>query len=283
MYSHSSSSFTSSHDQFSIFRQTWMPQEEPKRVIVIQHGFGEHSGRYGNVLDAFVGTGTAFFALDSRGHGRTGGKRGHVDQFQMYVDDLADLIALSRQETGHAKVVLLGHSLGGVIAAQYALQATHQESLQGLVLSSPGLMIKMDLAKTLKKAMGMPLARFFPEVTVDAGLELKFLSHDPAVIAAYQADPLVHGKISFQMASNLFNVGEAIFAKAHQLRIPVYVFHGVDDGIVDANGSKILFEKIESNHKELHLFPGLYHETMNEASPHKEEVLARLKDWVLAL
>ncbi|MBE7439976.1 MAG: alpha/beta hydrolase [Spirochaetales bacterium] len=278
---HMTGTFRSSHDGFEIFRQTWLPDGPIHRVIVIQHGFGEHSGRYGNILQTFGETGTALYALDSRGHGRTGGKRGHVEQFQMYVDDLADLISLARKESGKEKVILLGHSLGGVIALQYAIQATHQEILQALVVSSPGLMIQMDLAKTVKKAMGAVLARFFPDTTVDANLDLKFLSHDAAVIDAYKADPLVHGKVSFQMATNLFNIGKVIYEKIGVLKIPVYIFHGVADGIVSSRGSELLFEKLTTPDRTLKLYPDLFHETMNEASPAKEQVLSDLKIWVL--
>jgi len=278
---HTTGSFRSSHDGFEIFRQTWLPDGPILRTVVIQHGFGEHSGRYGNVLEVFAGTGTAFYALDSRGHGRTGGIRGHIDQFQIYVDDLADLVSLARQESGKEKVILLGHSLGGVIALQYAIQATHQEALQALVVSSPGLMVQMDLAKSIKKAIGGALARFFPSAVVDANLELKFLSHDGGVIEAYVKDPLVHGKVSFQMATNLFNIGKVIYEKVAVLKVPIYIFHGKADGIVSYRGSELLFEKLTATDRTLKLYPDLYHETMNEASPAKEQVLADLKTWVL--
>ena len=283
MYTNTTGSLTSSHDGFQLFRQTWLPERPPKRVVILQHGFGEHSGRYGNVMQAFEGTDSAFFALDARGHGRTEGKRGHVDQFQLYVDDLADLVLTARSETGFSKVFLLGHSLGGVIALQYALQGTNQENLVALIVSAPGLVIRMDAAKRIKKFAATALAALAPAATVDAGLDLKFLSHDQAVIEAYKADPLVHGKVSFQMATNLFKLGEVIFQKAALLKVPTYVFHGTDDGIVDPVGSQRLYDSFTMKDKTLRMHEGLYHETMNEASPGKEEVLKGVRDWVLRL
>lgn len=268
----------SSKDDFPVFYQKWTPPQV-RRVLVIQHGFGEHSGRYNNILKFFEGTGTAFYALDARGHGKTGGKRGHVDQFQMYVDDLADLVAIARRENMNDQVYLLGHSLGGVIVLQYALQGTNQTNLEALIVSSPGLIIEMDAGKQVKKTLATLFASIVPDATLDANLDLKFLSHDQAVIDAYKNDPLVHGKISFQMGSNLFSIGKSILEKAGHLTIPVYVFQGTGDKIVSPESSKQLFASLTTSDKTLKLYDGLYHETMNESEPDRNRVLGDLKEW----
>jgi len=278
-YQHTTGSIASSHDGFELFMQKWIPSQV-RRVFVVQHGFGEHSGRYGNLLDALDGTGAAVYAIDSRGHGKTGGKRGHVDQFQNYVDDLADLIQLARKENMNDEVYLLGHSLGGVIALQYATQGTNQGNLSALILSSPGLVIHMDFGKQIKKGLAATLSRIMPAVTLDANLDLKFLSHDQAVIDAYKADPLVHGKISFQMGSNLFHVGSALFKKSEQLTVPLYLFHGESDQIVSSEGSKRLYDCAGSKDKTLKIYPNLFHETMNETLADKTKVLGDLKAWI---
>lgn len=278
-YKHSTGIIKSSHDGFELFMQKWIPSQV-RRVFVVQHGFGEHSGRYGNLLAAFEGTGSAFYAIDSRGHGQTGGKRGHVDQFQHYVDDLADLVQIARKENMNDEVYLLGHSLGGVIALQYATQGTNQGNLNALILSSPGLIIQMDFGKQIKKALAATFSRLMPAVTLDADLDLKFLSHDQSVIDAYKADPLVHGKISFQMGNNLFHVGHALFKKSEQLTVPLYLFHGSADAIVSPEGSKRLYEAAGSKDKTLRIYEGLYHETMNEAPADRTRVLGELKAWI---
>ncbi len=278
MYSHSESTFQSSKDDFPIYFQKWTPQRV-RKVLVIQHGFGEHSGRYQNIREAFEGTDTAFYALDSRGHGRTGGKRGHVDQFQLYVDDLADFIQLVRKENMNDEVYLLGHSLGGVIALQYALQGTNQTNLAALIVSSPGLIIEMDPAKQVKKVMATLFSSIAPAATLDAGLDLTYLSHDQSVIDAYKADPLVHGKISFQMGSNLFHVGKSIFEKASHLTIPVYVFQGTGDKIVSPESAKHLYEMLKTEDRTLKMYDGLFHETMNELPADRQKVLGDLRQW----
>ncbi|MBL8021226.1 MAG: lysophospholipase [Leptospirales bacterium] len=268
----------SSKDDFPVFYQKWIPAQV-RRVLVIQHGFGEHSGRYGNILKFFEGTGTAFYALDARGHGKTGGKRGHVDQFQMYVDDLADLVAIARKENMNDQVYLLGHSLGGVIVLQYALQGTNQTNLEALIVSSPGLIIEMDAGKQVKKTLANLFASIVPDATLDANLDLTYLSHDQTVIDAYKNDPLVHGKISFQMGSNLFSIGKSILEKAGNLTIPVYVFQGTGDKIVSPESSRQLFANLTTSDKTLKLYDGLFHETMNESESDRNRVLGDLKEW----
>lgn len=282
-YKNTQAELKSTHDGFPVFWQKWEPDSsQRKRTLVVQHGFGEHSDRYENLLQALLGTHTAVYALDARGHGRTGGKRGHVDQFQNYVDDLADLVRIAREETWEEKVFLLGHSLGGVIALQYATQGTNQDNLHALITSSPGLIPVLDFSKSVKKAIGTVLARVAPTVTVNANLDLKYISRDESVVQAYREDKMVHGMISLQMGSNLFKLDKAIFAKAHTLRIPTYIFHGSEDGIVNVKGSQILFEKLGAEDKTLKIYEGLYHETMNELPAERQKVLADLRSWILA-
>lgn len=280
-YTHTIESFKSSKDDFEIMWQKWVP-DSVERVIVFQHGIGEHAARYVNLLNTFSGKNTAFYGVDARGHGKTGGKQGHVDQFQMYVDDLADLISLARSQNQDQKVFLLGHSMGGIIALQYALEGTNQSNLKGLLISSGGMEPHMDIVKKIKKTIAFALARVAPATTLDAGLDLNNLTHDRSVIDAYNKDPLVHGKISFQMAKNLLSLGKVIYAKASHVNVPTYIFHGTGDQIVSASGSQKLFDNLTVSDKTLKLYEGLYHETMNESSPDKEKVLDDLKEWVFS-
>ena len=282
-YTNETGTFQSSKDEFVLFWQKWLPKDgTPERIIVLQHGFGEHSGRYGNILEFFAGDRTAFYGLDARGHGRTEGIRGHVDQFQQYVDDLGDLIRIARKENGGMQVFLLGHSLGGLISLQYALEGTNQDNLHALLLSSAFLKMDMDLEKKVKKGVATLFARFMPATTMDANLDVTQLSHDQAVIDAYNEDPLVHGKVSFQMGVNSFALGAVLIDKAHGLKIPTYVFTGTADKIVSPEGSYELYEALTTQDKTLKTYEGLYHETMNEAGDDKWKVLGDLKAWVAA-
>lgn len=281
-FTNTQSNFKSSLDNKNIFFQSWT-KANAKQLLVFQHGFGEHSDRYGNLLNTLKDESISVYALDSRGHGRSEGKRGHVDQFQQYIDDLSDLIRIAKDEQKKEKVILLGHSLGGVISLQYATEGFNQDNLNGLIISSPGLKIKMDLEKEVKKFAAEFLSSFMPSVTLDANLDISFLSHDQSVIEAYKKDPLVHGKVSFQMGKNLFHLGAALMNKARLIKVPIFMTHGDADGITDCEGSKEFFANLVTPNKELKIYPGFFHETMNEIPEYREVVLNDMKKFILSL
>ncbi len=204
-YQHTTDTFLSAQDDTAIFWQRWMP-EETRRVLVVQHGLGEHSGRYQNLLDALEGTNTAVYAPELRGHGRSDGKRGYVDRFERFAEDLDALVQIARKENSDRKVFLLGHSLGGAIALWYALQQPYQQNLCGLILSSPTIEVADEATSTLKKWAAPLLARLMPSQTLDSGLNIRYLSHDPQVVKEYEEDPLVHAKISLALGYTLLNL-----------------------------------------------------------------------------
>ncbi|MCB1177741.1 MAG: lysophospholipase [Leptospiraceae bacterium] len=273
------SSFKSSVDNTNIFYQSWT-KPNANRLLVIQHGIGEHSGRYANIVEKLKDSDFSIYALDSRGHGRSEGIRGHVEQFQYYIEDLSDLIHIALEEQKQEKFFLLGHSLGGVIALQYTMETHNQDRMHGLIVSSPGLKVKFDLEKLVKRELAKVLAKFMPSFIVDTGLDLNLLSHDKSVIEAYKKDPLTHGKISFQMANHLFHLSYAIYEKAKNVHIPIFMIHGEKDGIAEARGSIELDEKVTSKNKTLKIYPDLYHELMNEIPERREEVLSDIKNFL---
>ena len=258
-----------------------MPEGTVKRVLVFQHGMGEHAGRYRHLLDALADTGTAFYALDARGHGRTEGRRGYISHFGQFADDLGDLVQLARSEHELQKVFLLGHSLGGAIALDYALRAGNQENLRGLILSSPAIEVPASTKNRLLKATAGILSKLTPGAVLDTMLPQAALSHDADTIAAYRTDPLVHGKASILMGHALFHVSKHFYAEANQLTIPVYLFHGTADTITSPEGTKKFFEKLTTADKTLNLYEGLYHETMNELPADREKVLKDLVEWIV--
>ncbi|MEO0330327.1 MAG: lysophospholipase, partial [Bacteroidota bacterium] len=246
------------------------------------HGLGEHSGRYQNLIQAFSGTSTAFYALDARGHGRTDGKRGHVNHFQLFISDLHDLIKRVRQENDDQKVFLLGHSMGGAIVLKYAIMDDYQENLRGLIASSPAIKPTMDWAKKIQKPVAALLSQVAPSLTQGNGLDTDNISHHPPVVMAYRNDPLVHGKTSARLGDALFNVHRDILARASSLHIPVYLMHGTADRLTDPEGTKQFYDSLTTTDKTLNLYEGLYHETMNERPEDRVRVLDDLKSWVLS-
>ena len=281
-YENTTGQLISTCDGFSLFYQKWIPPETITQVIVFQHGLGEHSGRYQNLIEAFVDTGTAFYALDARGHGRSSGKRGHITKFRCFVDDLHDLIYLARQAHENQKVFLLGHSMGGALVLKYALTENYQQELRGLIASSPAIEPVMDTVKQIQKKIAAVLSQIIPSLTTASQLNVQNLSHNPNVIRAYQADPLVHDQASARVGHGLFIIHEEIYEKAASLTIPVYLLHGTADQITSAPSTEKFYHLLTTRDKTLKLYEGLYHETMNEPEEDRQRVLDDLKTWVLA-
>jgi alpha-beta hydrolase superfamily lysophospholipase len=249
-------------------------------VLIFQHGLGEHCGRYQNLLKAMEGTGTAFYAMDARGHGRSEGKKGHVESLRLCAHDLHDFVKLVSQEQKTEQVFLLGHSLGGIITILYA--AEHQQYLRGLILSSAGIKLHMSTYMKLARIAARGLASFYPSLTLGSNLNQKYLSHDPQVIADYQADPLVHGRVSVALGHAMFRAQEDLYKIAPLLHVPLYIMHGTGDKITDSKGSEKFYQLAGSTDKTLRLYDGLYHEMINEKTGDKEPVLKELKEWILA-
>lgn len=277
-YTHTQDYFFSASDYCRLFWQKWIPEEPVRAVLIFQHGLGEHSGRYGNLLDAMQGSGVAFYAMDARGHGQSEGIRGHVRPFRQYADDLQQFVQFVKDEQQTDKVFLLGHSLGAVIAADYALR--YQENLKGLMLSSSGVLPHMSGYYKLIKKAAVLMANYAPKLSLGSNLNLQHISHDKKVVDDYKADPLTHGKATPSLGSAIFRIHEQHFAKAPQLHVPLLVFHGTDDKLTNPEGSRQFFNLAGSHDKTLKLYEGLYHETMNEIPICRAEVLKDVRNWV---
>jgi acylglycerol lipase len=271
--------FSSSVDGLKIFYETWTPSK-PKKLLIIQHGFGEHSGRYSYLVDRLVNEGIQIWAINSRGHGKSEGVRGDVDDFQLYCDDLTDFIAIARKETGKDKVILLGHSLGGVISTRFVLEDGNQGMIESLILSAPAFSPILDLENQVKKAVGQFLVNFLPSLVIDANLNTKYISTDHQEVKRYKKDPLVHGKISLRMATAFFEEGEKLFDKAGELEIPTLFLHGTGDKIADHQKTMEFYEKVQGTEKLFRLYNGLYHELINEAPDERRLVLDDISQWI---
>ena len=243
----------------TIFHQRWLPDGDARAVLLIAHGYGEHSGRYGNVVDEFVPRGVAIYALDHRGHGKSEGERVHVDHFDDYVDDLRTFYDYVRRETNDLPIYLLGHSMGVSIAVSYA--ARYQEELAGLILSGGG--------------MGRRGPRPAGAKQVDLAATV---SKDPAVVQAYTDDPLVfHGTAPASRRAAMAELGEALPGRVRAITLPVLIIAGGASPLGDSEGSKELYETVSSQDKTLKVYDGLMHEIFNE--PERAGVFADMLAW----
>ena len=249
------------YKDFNIYYQCWLPDKKAKAVLLIAHGFAEHSGRYGNVVNHFVPKGYAVYAPDHRGHGRSDGERVHVDDFNEYIKDLKTFFNIVRKENPKDKIFLIGHSMGSVITLLYTI--AYQHELAGMVTSGGGLAKPGDPPMPPRKP--------------GEALPTAMLSRDPAVIAAYENDPLVYrGPIptGFAMGGMLGK----LYPMVPQIKLPALIMAG--NGGPDGARSRTLYEQIGSKDKTLKLYEGLLHEIFNE--PEHPQVLADLEAWLKA-
>jgi len=247
-------------DGIEIYWQAWLP-DSPQGVCLVAHGLGEHSGRYAQVAEALSQLSLAAFALDHRGHGKSGGKRGRLMSFSEYIEDLHAFRGLVEQRFPNPPRFLLGHSLGGLIAAHYAIK--HGPGLTGLILSSAALRVDVD-APALKLALGRFFSKVLPNLAMSNGLDPNFLSHDQKVVADYLADPLVHDRVSARWFTEFTAAIERAQEQAPTLSLPTLTMQSGDDKLVAPRGAQEFFDRLTMADKTLQYWPGFYHEMFNE-------------------
>lgn len=265
-------------DGTEIFHQAWrLPDEAPKAAMQIVHGLGEHSGRYQNYVDYFVPKGYALYAADTRGHGRSSGPRGHTPSYDALLDDIATFLASARAEQIEHKIVLLGHSLGGNLALNYALR--HPDGLLAVIATGPWLQLPKAPPAPLV-ALARVIARMTPSLALANGLDVGAISRDPAVVEAYRHDPLVHDRISARMYLHCAAAATWALKHAGDLALPALLLHGGDDRLTSPAGTRLFWHTAGQPQVEYREYAGMYHEVHNDVG--KEAVFNDIEDWLAA-
>lgn len=258
-----------------IVYDVWRPDGAPTGILLLAHGLGEHARRYDHVVERLVGLGLVVYAPDHRGHGRSGGKRIELRDWSEFLEDLHRLSAIAAAENPGLRRFLLGHSMGGAIALSYALD--HPEELSGLILSAPAVDVVTGKPRIVVE-IGKIIGRFAPGVPVET-LDAGSVSRDPAVVAAYESDPLVHhGKVKAGIARGMITAAESFPSRLPSLTMPLLLLHGTDDRLADVSGSRMIASRAGSEDLTLKTYDGLFHEVFNE--PEQEKVLDDLTDWL---
>ena len=255
------------------FYHSWVPEKMDK-VIIIFHGLGEHSGRYGHVAEFFNQHGYGVFVPDHIGHGHTEGKRGHVDSFADYLDNARLFIDFVEQQTQIHEFVLIGHSLGAVIAHLYTLD--NDTRIERLVLSSPGYE-KLEKVGAIKHSLGMLFSSLFPTLLLSNELSPEQVSRDPAVVEDYANDPLNHDRVSTRFYTSFLSAIEQI-NKNPTVSIPVLFVVAGNDQIVSPKKSRAIFESMQSEHKHYIEYSECYHEIFNEKE--RQTVFKDVLNWL---
>ena len=272
---HTESSFNGGNDTRIVY-DLWSPDNaEIAGVMVLAHGLGEHARRYDHVAERLSELGLAVFAPDHRGHGRSGGKRLHAREMSDFTGDLDSLVDIATQAYPGLPVFLLGHSMGGAIALAYALD--HQDRLTALALSGPAVIVTSGTPGIVVE-IGKVIGRLLPDLPVQK-LDSNAVSRDPAVVAAYQADPLVHhGLVPAGIARVLIDNEQSLPQRLPSLTLPVLVLHGTADTLADPAGAQLIADRAGSRDLTLKLYDGLFHEVFNE--PENDRVLGELVEWL---
>lgn len=260
-----------------IYYQYWLPEDEPKAVLLIVHGLAEHSGRYMNVVNHFVPLGYGVYGLDHLGHGRSDGTRVYVERFEDYTETLKIYFDMVRQWQPDKPFFLVGHSMGGLIGALYLLD--HQAELAGAVLSGPCVKVP-DNVSPVTVLLGRLLSALMPRAEL-LGLEAEGVCRDPAVVEAYVNDPLVHtGKTTARLAAELLKAMARVTAEATRITLPILLVQGSADRLVDPHGAQMLYDTASSGDKQIEIYEGFYHEVFNE--PEHNQVLRDVETWLEA-
>lgn len=260
----------------SIYWQSWLPDGDPRAVVVIAHGAGEHSGRYAHAAGRLVAEGYAVYAIEHRGHGRSDGSRALIDRISYAVDDLGMLISIAVRQHPQAALFLLGHSMGATISLRYAI--AHQDRLDGLILSGP--LAALEAAPALQRIIAGILSALVPRAGVLA-IDPSLISRDPAVVSAYVEDPLVHhGKLPARTVTELAAAIDSFPGAVGAITVPTLIMYGTGDRLCPPRGSVMLGERIGAADKTVRAYEGLYHEILNE--PEQERVLDEMCSWLAA-
>lgn len=258
-----------------IFYDVWTPTVAPNGVVVICHGYAEHARRYDHVAQRFGAAGLITYALDLRGHGRSGGKRVYLKNISEYTEDFHHLVGLATSAHPELKRVVLGHSMGGGVVFSYGVE--HPDDYAAMVLSGPAVYAQ-DGVSAVMTVVAKVLGGLVPGLPVE-DLPADAVSRDPEVVAAYEADPLVHhGKLPAGVAKALIGVGETMPQRAAALTAPLLVVHGGQDKLIPVAGSERLVECVGSTDVALKVYPELYHEVFNE--PERAVVLDDVTSWI---
>lgn len=263
-------------DYKGVYLRSWLA-DKPKAEIVLVHGLGEHCQRYDEFASFMTSNGYSVHSQDLVGHGRTHGKRGHIDSFNQYLRAVDKLVVRCRKKSSGRPMFLIGHSMGGLIATRY-LQRKNADFngaiLSGAAIESPQEPPKWQVSLITFISKVMPR---LPALQLDA----QGISRDPMVVKEYMDDPLVSkDKLSAKLLVEMFNAMQGAKNDVKKLTLPMLIMHGSDDSLTRPNGSHWLAQNIKSDDKTLKIYDHLYHEIFNE--PEGPEIFKEVLDWMNA-
>jgi acylglycerol lipase len=262
-------------DGLTLFAQSWTV-EQPKAILGIVHGMGEHSSRYAHVAEALNAAGISVVAYDHRGHGKSTGQRGHTPSMAHLLDGVDQLLEEMGRTSPSAPKFLMGHSMGGNVVLNHAL--IRKPKVNGIIASAPYLRLAFT-----PPAIQVKLARLvkglLPSLGQPTNLDATAISRDKAVVDTYLKDPLVHGRITPGFFVEIEDAAQWTLDHADRLELPLLIYHGTSDRLTSHEASKAFASKMKGD-VTWHSWEGYFHECHNE--PGKEEVFKLVSGWIAA-
>jgi len=252
----------------------WQPDTEPKMVLCLIHGLGEHSGRYSPMAEYFANFGVEVVSFDLRGHGKSAGPRGHTDDFSLMVADIAEFLNQASIIDLDKPHFIYGHSLGGTLALKYALSHTGQ--YKGIVLSAPLFKPAFEPPKW-KIVLGRWLQSWWPSLSLSNEVDRQTLTRDKSILELCELDPLVHDRISAKLGTQMLEAGEQLLQDVKEVSFPLLMMHGDADGLT-CHKSSVMFAEQSGQACTLKVWRDFYHELHHE--PGKEDVFDYTIDWM---
>ena len=248
--------------------------KKSNEVILLIHGLGEHSGRYLNFIQEFNIRNISIFTIDTRGHGRSEGKRGHSPFYGQLMSDIHSFVQHVTDKTPNRNHFLYGHSMGGNLVINYSLQK--DEKINGIIATSPSIKLAIKPPR-IKLFMAKLFQKLIPSLTLNNGLDINGISRNLQVVEDYVNDPLNHDQVSVQLGLDIISSGIYALENSQDIAVPMLVFHGKKDRLTSYDSSEKLVENSGPNVKFIG-FKDAYHEIHNE--PEKEELLRNIFDWL---
>lgn len=264
----------SSHDGTKLFFRAPSSNSSDSTVIVV-HGFAEHSGRYREILNALHQKGYGSLAFDFRGHGHSEGRRGYIERFDDYLKDLDAAVAFAKTRNKNQKIILLAHSMGGLVASHFA--AWKPDLIDGLVLSSPLFGIRIQVP-AWKKRLGALMSKYWPAFGLSNTIDEKQLTHDQEKAEAYRSDPLIFHHVTARWFEEITVATQNSLEIAQRLKQPFLLQLSGDDRIVSYDKSCEWYEKNLSSDKSLRVYADFYHEIYNEKN--RNEPVTEFLSWL---
>ncbi len=266
----------STSDGLTLYTEYRLPDGDPRAVVLVVHGYGEHSGRYQHVIERLVQSGYAVYALNHRGHGKSEGVRAYCDTMDQFVEDLKLYFDRVKAAQPGKKLFVLGHSMGGLISL--AFTERYQREIDGLIVSGSPVNADANVSALLI-TVGKVLNKVAPKMHLLDTNKPGILSTDPEIDVAWMNDPLTNKKpMRVRLAVAMNELAKDVRAHLPDLKLPILILHGADDQLVNPSGSQVAYEQVSSVDKTLKRYAGMRHEILNEVD--KALVMTAIVDWL---